>query len=266
MSYEPKQWKVGDTITANDLNHMEDGIENATGFTCTEEMTILTDETVITETSRDISAGTLTYTEPITADTIKVTFDGVEYTCQNEANANGGLYGDTSGDFAEYPFVLESNSAMDAATGTLTIDNVLYTKTAGTYDIIIEANALTVTETTECFVKAVNQVVEIPDTQRMSSITFIAPEHDGTIPETGSTTITAGLGAPTVSVIYNNISKNWVARYEDYLMPLVRSTSTKAVFSASTFETVNSATVLRHREIVYTSSNAKLTVSDIQIP
>lgn len=31
MSYEPKEWVCGDTITADDLNRMEDGIADASG-------------------------------------------------------------------------------------------------------------------------------------------------------------------------------------------------------------------------------------------
>ena len=29
MSYEPKEWVCGDTITADDLNHIENGVESA---------------------------------------------------------------------------------------------------------------------------------------------------------------------------------------------------------------------------------------------
>lgn len=29
--YEPKNWKCGDTITADDLNHIEQGVANAGG-------------------------------------------------------------------------------------------------------------------------------------------------------------------------------------------------------------------------------------------
>ena len=31
MSYEPKEWKCGDTISAEDLNHLEQGVANAGG-------------------------------------------------------------------------------------------------------------------------------------------------------------------------------------------------------------------------------------------
>ena len=31
MSYTPKTWNCGDTITAEDLNHIEQGIANAGG-------------------------------------------------------------------------------------------------------------------------------------------------------------------------------------------------------------------------------------------
>lgn len=31
MAYEPKTWECGETITADDLNHMEQGIANSGG-------------------------------------------------------------------------------------------------------------------------------------------------------------------------------------------------------------------------------------------
>lgn len=31
MNYEPKDWKYGDTITADELNRMEEGIASASG-------------------------------------------------------------------------------------------------------------------------------------------------------------------------------------------------------------------------------------------
>ena len=32
MAYEKQTWQNGDTITAEKLNHMEDGIENSSGY------------------------------------------------------------------------------------------------------------------------------------------------------------------------------------------------------------------------------------------
>lgn len=32
MSYEKQTWETGEVITADKLNHMEDGIENAGGY------------------------------------------------------------------------------------------------------------------------------------------------------------------------------------------------------------------------------------------
>lgn len=43
-SYEPKQWKCGDTITADDLNHMEEGIKgNESKLIPTVDKTIIVD-------------------------------------------------------------------------------------------------------------------------------------------------------------------------------------------------------------------------------
>lgn len=121
------------------------------GYECTEERTLLTDESVTTATSNLSTLGRLAYSTPITADTIKVTFNGVEYTCQKMSdNDYGAPYNISTRtfDWSEYPFNIISDS----------IDNVLTTETAGTYQIKIEAFEESV-ETSECFEKAVNKVV-----------------------------------------------------------------------------------------------------------
>lgn len=40
MSYEPKTWSCDDTITAEDLNHIEQGIANAGGGTASEPLVV----------------------------------------------------------------------------------------------------------------------------------------------------------------------------------------------------------------------------------
>lgn len=252
-----------------------------TGFTCAEVMTVLTDESVTTETSHDISAGALTYTEPITADAIKVTFDGVEYTCQNEADrGNRGLYGDISGDFAEYPFTLESSSTIDIATGSLNIKNILYTKTAGTHDITIETNALTVIETTECFSKAVNQVVEMPEAETSSKViinlTAVGESEESSVP-TRNYPVQLGFGAPSFSDIFSNFpNTEYYVVFDNTLMRITEINSSQVVFTAFKKVTVtvtNGATVerqdqIRHYVFVWNANSTSYAVNtyDIEIP
>ena len=152
MAYTPNVWKCGDIVTADKLNHMEEGIANAggsgdVGYSCTEESVTLTDESVITTQQGNYSAGRLSYSGSITADTISVTFNGVEYTCQRMANDGdyGASYNSDTQSFnwSEYPFNL--------------YDGAVSTENAGTYQIKIETVEETI-ETSECFNKAVKSV------------------------------------------------------------------------------------------------------------
>lgn len=129
--YVPTEWQCGDTITAEKLNKIEQGIANASGGG---SWTVLTEESVTTiQGDGNFSQGNLTYSQLINADTIRVTFDGTEYECTLESSGDGySAYGGFSQghpDFTEYPFALYSEDA----------NNEVYTETAGTYNIKIEA-------------------------------------------------------------------------------------------------------------------------------
>ena len=129
------------------------------GFTCTEEVAMLTEESVTTEQYDNIAYSELSYVELITAGTLRVTFNGVEYVCPRRSRENGGEYGASlneetgEGDFSEYPF----NIASFFSRGV--VKNFLTTQTAGTYSIKIETVDESV-ETTECFEKAVRKVAD----------------------------------------------------------------------------------------------------------
>jgi len=149
-----RKWSNGDIVTASNLNDIEQGVAGVDidlGYSCTEEWVTLTDESVTTVTSEDSPAASasLAYTDAIKADSIKVTFDGTEYTCQK--NGDGG-YGapwndeTQSMDWSTYPFSIAYADAMNT--------NMLATETAGTHQIKIEEFKETV-ETSECFEKAV---------------------------------------------------------------------------------------------------------------
>ena len=85
MAFEPKTWACGDTITAQELNRMEQGIDEASdkGYECTEGMEVLADESVTMGSSPyNYFIGTLSYNKFIDEDEITVEFEGVEYTLQ----------------------------------------------------------------------------------------------------------------------------------------------------------------------------------------
>ena len=87
------------------------------------QATVLFDGNVTTEAQQiGEPTGTIEGLTEITADTIKVTFNGTEYTCQKTEDG----YGDRT--FTEYPFIIDSwqGSVM------------LHTQTAGTYSLKIE--------------------------------------------------------------------------------------------------------------------------------
>lgn len=151
MSYTKREWATGNVVGAVDLNRIEDRIANIdVGYSCTEEWVTLTDESVTTVKPNESaqSAGNyLAYSEPITADTIKVTFNGTEYECNKQTHDLGFTYYGTNTmprigeviDWSEFPFEIT--------------DYQLFTETAGTYQVKIEAYEKT-TETSECFDRA----------------------------------------------------------------------------------------------------------------
>ena len=121
------------------------------GYGCKEEYVTLTDESVTTSASThgDI-IGNLVYSTPIVADTIKVTFNGVEYICQRTSDGDYGAPFNVnipSFDWSEYPFNIVSEDG----------NNILAAETAGTYQVKIETFEESV-ETSECFKKAVKSV------------------------------------------------------------------------------------------------------------
>lgn len=149
MSYTPIGWQTGDTITAEKLNKMDNGW----GTSSTQET--LCNETVTTtyDSEQGMNLGMLTYSTPITADVLLITFDGVEYECH--AISNGAMTGyggvtEQGPDFSVYPFALMS------AYGA----NGIYTETAGTYTIKIDAVETTYDVST-AFTKMINSLVPV---------------------------------------------------------------------------------------------------------
>jgi hypothetical protein len=148
-----------------------DGYVVDKGFECTATYTTLTEETVTTVADKSPGAQ-LTYSQVIDADTIRVTFNGVEYVCNKHEIDVGTVepmyaYGGVSSsgpDFSEYPFDITSARTPSGAI------NGCDTQTAGTYTVKIEVPELVVT-TTPCFEKAVKSVVD--------GALIVKYDHDG---------------------------------------------------------------------------------------
>ena len=156
MAYTPKTWVCGETITAEDLNHLENGLADCCGgdcgYECTETKTLITVESVTTSAQSGMNMGEFSYSQLIDADEITVTFNGTEYTAEKNDFDGSFIYGGfsaTGPDFSEYPFAIASN----ASDG-----NMLFTETVGTYSIKIESYDIEINSVTNCFKKAVEEV------------------------------------------------------------------------------------------------------------
>lgn len=111
-------------------------------------------ETVTTTLQGGYNTGTLTYSLPITSDTLKVIFDGVEYTCYkiplNNTTGYGGI-GKAGPNFTEFPFcVLVTPSG-----------NLIYTQTDGEHTVSAIAETVTTTQTFKNEVKKLSNVIQI---------------------------------------------------------------------------------------------------------
>ena len=99
--------------------------------------TVLTEESVTTSAQAGVVLGMLTYSQLIDAETIKVTFNGTEYECHRVISDNFNLYGgigQNGPDFSQYPFAITSKLTNEGYA-----QGEIYTETAGTYTIKIEA-------------------------------------------------------------------------------------------------------------------------------
>lgn len=145
--------------------------DKARGYSCGEEVGVLTEESVTTTAQGSINPGMLSYSQFIDADSITVTFDGVEYECPRIAIVGGNLYGgfaDGAPDFSEYPFAISSSTQHG---------NEIITETAGTYSVKVEAVQETIT-TTSCFQKAVESLtspLRVTLTKRIEDATNESP-------------------------------------------------------------------------------------------
>ena len=164
MSYNKRTWANGNVVGAVDLNRMEQGVESGqNGYECIEEWTTLTEETVTTtyDSEMQVNSGTLAYSQLITADKLRVTFNGTAYEC--DVDIAEGIFGDfyryggigkDGPDFSEYPFAIVSAPVPE---GTTPATNTLFAQSADTYTIKIEAVNISV-EISDDFKRAVKFV------------------------------------------------------------------------------------------------------------
>lgn len=147
-------------------------VESVAGFSCTETRTLLTEESVTTTDNDGIILGEFNYSDPITANTIIVTFNGTEYICSKATDGSANNYGATfdlgseAFDWSKYPFSITSDSG----------SNLVATQTVGTYSIKIETFESSV-ETSDCFKRAVRTALPSP-------LILDINDNDGTLDKT----------------------------------------------------------------------------------
>lgn len=130
-AYEPTVWKTGDVVTSAKLNKIEQALADATAGS----WTTVFDGSVTTEHNEQYNdnEATLQVSPTRIADTIKVTFNGQVYECTRQTGKVDYYGTDITAatvDWSTYPFSI-------AIVGD---GWVLFTETAGTYTIKIEAS------------------------------------------------------------------------------------------------------------------------------
>ena len=155
MAFEPKTWACGDTITAQELNRIEQGIVEVgqgggdAGYECTETEVTAFDGSLTTNSMGPFSGTTFTSSQPIDGDSILVTFDGIDYELPKVTIDSDIYYGEVSSDgpvFTTYPCVIGIDSNNN--------NNYLFVASNGTYQVSIKLAEESVVAT-ECFKSAV---------------------------------------------------------------------------------------------------------------
>ena len=118
MSYEKYTWETGEVITADKLNHMENGIKDAYSNVFDAEFRSADDKLLITAAAGAIKVGDMFTIESTDEGEVTVSVTTLGY-CM-ETDEGGGNYG------AYFIYV-------DGDSGTLKVVGVLYDDTAGGY-------------------------------------------------------------------------------------------------------------------------------------
>ena len=152
MSYEKQTWTTGDTITAEKLNHMENGIKEAPGYTITNNKTTIFEGELTTASMGSFSGVNIALSQPIIGDYIIVTVNEIVYQLSKTVLSFGIGYGefDNNGSpiFINYPcaFGINGNNCY------------FFTSNDDTYEVKIEIIS-NVIEPSEFFGKAVQTVL-----------------------------------------------------------------------------------------------------------
>lgn len=150
MSYDKYTWTTGETITAEKMNHLENGVaEGDCGFECSEESTLVFDGTIEATTQSFVSFLPLTIP---TAETMFVTFNDIEYEMPKNGVEGGYVYGEIGSGSGVMPIFDTYPCAVAFVNG----NTVVIVKELGTYQVKMEERSTSIT-TSECFDKVINK-------------------------------------------------------------------------------------------------------------
>ena len=212
MSYEKQTWKTGDTVTADKLNHMENGIEGAGGYEVTPSKELIFNQTV-TSTYQGYNVCYFSYLPFIEEDFLIIEFDGVEYECEKiivdkEYSAGHTFYGGATSegvDLSICPFCFESMPSAPY--------NRAYVAEAGTYEFKVYKNSTDVI-VSEDFERAVN-VVTADDLNHIESEIDVLYDVIGIdtnvvfSDEVTTTEYTDGMGAKDLESLSGIVTTNY---------------------------------------------------------
>lgn len=167
MSYVKNEWKRGDIVTAEKLNHMEDGIVGGWpadlpkpsvggyGYTEQGEQTVIVDnESIATVADRGMNTGLFATPFDIVDGTYTVIFNGTEYNLNSAfAEAYGFWYlgevAESGPSFSRYPFSIVSEEH----------EATLYTEFAGDYEVTVKKSPDTIHKIDEKYLPAKQEMI-----------------------------------------------------------------------------------------------------------
>ena len=181
MAYEPKTWECGEALTADALNHMEQGIAEASegggcdcGYECTETSVELFNGSLTTASMGNFSGVQFTPSQPIESDSIVVTLNGTNYTLPRQATSFGGMYGEI--DSSDNPVFTNYPCAVSASDDYY----IFVTPSSGTYQVVIKSVGANVSNISPCFAKAVGSVLPLIPEDKLFVVHFSKSGNDVT--------------------------------------------------------------------------------------
>lgn len=202
MAYEKHTWECGEKITADKMNNLENGIEEALqgggggcGYECAETSVEAFNGSLTTASMGNFYGASFTPSYPIEGDSIVVTLNGTDYTLPKTTVSFGDVYGEADGSgnpvFTNYP----------CAVGIMPGQQYFFTPSEGTYQVVVIGDDLQA-EVSECFTKAVEKVVG-------SSLKYVKDDpsnHGGVIENAIEGTTVDGMYLPSGNVASGKFS------------------------------------------------------------